>query len=198
MVDLSSVELVRRVRGERTQIEFAEALGVAQSMVSDWEREAHVASTDVWLKMARLTDDEQLKRLCWERAGLQPREVSLLLETWANPGSSTPDELNAKLDLMTLSSFPEPVTGPPPEQDKAKTLDDLVKRYGPLPELDIEGAKARVREMLDEWVRGGKLSPATREEWVREWGLPPGELVAGEPKPLAPAKKAKRERPRKK
>lgn len=204
MVELSDADLVKRVRGKRTQIEFAEALGVAQSMVSDWERGAHAPSADVWIKMARVTDG-RFNQSCWERAGLNKAEREILLEALrieAEPRSQlSRDFLKAKEAFS--QSFPEPtaedlVVDPTPEEDKVKSLEDWVKRYGPLQKPDFEGAKARVREMLDEWVRGGKLSPATREEWVREWGLPPGELVAGEPKPLAPAKKAKRERTRKK
>lgn len=164
MPELSDAGLVRRVRGKRTQIGFARALGVAQSMVSDWERGAHAPSGDIWLKMARLTG-YPLNLDCWGRAGLSELEREALLVGLRIEHEPPPASQRERLKAQKLfsNSFPEPVsegllTEPTPEQDKAKSLDDLLKK----------------------------------EEWKRFVGLPLGKLEGGEAKPVAAAKKVKR------
>jgi transcriptional regulator with XRE-family HTH domain len=170
MVNLSSVELVRLVRGERTQIEFAQALGVAQSMVSDWERGAHTPSSDIWLKMARITKTS-LKIFCWQRAGLDRNEIDILHQARAiEAGGHISDDLEKKQTLLrALGVEPEPVTGPFGDEP-----------VGGEP-VSLKGPSKDIKEFCD-----------------RNRILPPDEPAIGEPKPTVPAKKAKRERRRKK
>jgi len=189
---LSDSELMKKVRGELSQIEFATLLGVSQSMVSDWERGAHIPSGRIWLRMAELSGYPE-NVYCWQRAGLSETLITYLLDGLKSAGNrpSALAMLAAKR-MLTLASPPEPVTdlppaSPTPEEEKAKTLDDLVKRWGPLEnptQADWERVKAQAHEM--------------QAELARHFGPPPAEPAGGEAKPPAAAKKVKRERRRKK
>ncbi len=166
MVNLSGAELVKLVRGARTQNEFARALGVAQSMLSDWERGAHVPSADIWLKMARLTETS-LKMFCWQRAGLDRNEINLLCEARViEAGGHVRDNVENKQALLrSLGVEPEPVT-------------------------EALGDEPVGREPAS--LKG--LSKTVEEFWARAGVLPPDGYTAVERKPTTPAKKGKRAR----
>lgn len=197
---LSDKELVKAVRGRRTKSEFARMLGVTRPLIPAYERGAAKPSGDVWVKMARLAAGK-LKLLCWERAGFGPADINDLLHALRieNEPRSQDDRDRLKAKEAFSHSYPKPVTevllaNPTPEEDKAKTLDVLVKRYGPLEEVDYQGARDRVYELLDEIARDYGIPPAKREALARMYGLPFPKPVGGEAKPPTAAKKAKRER----
>ncbi len=80
----------------------------------------------------------------------------------------------------------EPVGGEPRAlKGLSKTVEEFAARHSVRPpvkleQADLDGVKARAREV--------------NQEWRRYCGLPPAEPVIGEAKPPTPAKKAKRQR----
>ena len=169
METLTDAELVKKVRGQKTQINFAKELGVAQSMNSDWERGAHSPSGAIWVRMADLAS-YPYNVYCWMRAGFSRENIEVLLTALRlkdEPHSLEREQV--KRDLYELGIHPEPVTEP---------LGDEPVRGEP------ESLKGLSKDIA-EWCARNRM-------------LPPVEPVIEEPKSAAPAKKVKRDRRRKK
>jgi hypothetical protein len=181
---LSDSELVKRVRGVLSQIEFATTLEVVQSMVSDWERGAHSPSERIWVKMAEFAGRPE-SELCWERAGLSQRSIKYLQDGLAKAGNppKPAEKIKARHELLLASPI-EPGgvihTERLPDESRAKLFDDLVKKYGGPENLDAEKSRA--------------MAAALKEAGFPVFGILPTETETGKGKPVTSAKKAKRER----
>lgn len=158
--DLTDAELVRRVRGDTSQVLFAEKLGVAQSMLSDWERGAVKPRKDTWLKMGGIAP-YPFNVFCWQRAGFTRQMLSSLLEAMRQAieaDDNSLDGLKAK-QMLAVVSPPEPVTEP-------------------LADEPVGGEPAALKGP----------SKTVEEFWARNRVLPPAEPVTEESKPKTRAK----------
>jgi len=148
---LSDSQLVRQVRGSRSQVAFAASLGVSQPVISEYEQGESLPSEKTWIKMARLAD-YPFNVYCWERAGLNQEERTALLKVFTiehgesssdklkDRNSSTPsypEELKAR-NIIARECPTEPVTeplgtgpiggSPAPLKGLLKTVEDFFDR----------------------------------------------------------------------
>ena len=174
---LSDKELVNKIRGAKTQIAFAELIGVTQSLVSQYEQGVSTPGGDIWLKMARLVRDRYpLNVYCWQRAGLTSREIEIFLQALQMEGNFLSANRKKSRAGQRVQAF---------LQNAGMTIESVTEPLGNEP---VGGEPASLRGP----------SKDIQEFCARHGVRPPGEPIAGEPKPPAPAKKAKRERRRKK
>lgn len=143
--DLSDGELIKSVRGARTQEEFSDQLGLPRTMISHYERGAVKPSSAAWLKMAESVT-YPYNVYCWQRAGLPRHTISLILQgmrerdnfDYAYP----PDLERPQAREFLASQLPpaepvtepladEPVEGEPAElKSPSTTLEEFHKHHG--------------------------------------------------------------------
>ena len=106
----SDKELVRMVRGSRTQEEFAILSGIGRPMLSDYERGAVTPSGETWMKIGNLAPFP-LNVDCWERGGM-PKEIVDFLRTGlgGNAYGKSSEYEEGRDYLKKHGVSPEPVT----------------------------------------------------------------------------------------
>jgi transcriptional regulator with XRE-family HTH domain len=118
---LTNTELVKAVRGDRTQQQFAELLGLARCMISDYERGAVIPSSQTWRKLGD-SAGYPLNVYCWQRGGLSREVISKLMDAMrsaneaANAFSLKPNLPEAVERMRQEIPAPEPVTELPADE----------------------------------------------------------------------------------
>lgn len=113
---LTNTELVKAVRGDRTQQQFGDLVGLAQCVISSYERGAVIPSSQTWRKLGDIAHWPH-NIFCWQRAGLSREVITELLEAMESGAeaaakfSRRPDPPEA-VERMRRELIPEPATEP--------------------------------------------------------------------------------------
>jgi len=70
MKDQRIMALVRKIRGGRTQTQFAKMLGTKQGSVSYWESGKSLPTGTDWCRLGNVATDPADRMICWEKAGI--------------------------------------------------------------------------------------------------------------------------------